>query len=133
MTPLAVGHCEVTFEVHLPKIVGFVVLESREGPRSLRCFLRDTSVAFKDAVNRADRRHVFDFEIMKSPVNLPSSPCGMLVANLQGFFDDGLRGRSRRRFRPTTSIGQTVCSLFFEPLNPLMSRVSRHAKSTAQL
>jgi hypothetical protein len=79
MAPGCVGG-EVTFEVHLPELIGCGVFEALERPMSGRFFGVDAAMAQKDLMNGAAAGKVLGAGVGQSAAQLASSPGRMAIA-----------------------------------------------------
>lgn len=126
--PLAQG--EVTFKVHLPKVIRMLVTEALIGRLSLGIGAHLQALAAQDRRDGADRRTISFGQQRPQLARSPARVAPMQSADLA--FQRS-RAAPRPMLRRALSVGEAILSLGFKPRTPLVSRRRTDPETTAQL
>src|SRR5262249_50021544 len=119
-----------SFEIHLPKTIGYLPFEALPVGLGLRTGL-DQSVAMKERRNRTTGGHRFPFSLKKKANLTRSPPRGGLTQTQPGLFG-GFSQLSRTVLRAARLIYQTCGSLLSVSTQPLVTALSADTVTLAQ-
>ena len=121
MAAAAAAHRKVALEVHLPQVVGLIVLEALVGFVLGTLGRVDESVSSQDGRDRALGRHALVASILKHPGQHVTSLGGMLSAQVHDELLNLLAGAVRRLKGTLRQVMQTLVSPFQIAPQPLVA------------
>src|SRR5579871_6205000 len=121
----------MALEVHLPKLIGCLLFESREGLSSCWRRLRDAIVPAQDLVNRRYSRNSVPVAL-EAMRDLPRSPGRMGIAQCDNPLLNASRGTLRAVMGSPRPVRQRRIARLV-PLDPLVGRLGTDPKPPAQL
>ena len=111
---------EITFEVHLPQVVGLRMDEADPGFMVECCFIDQQMVPIQNAGDRTGAGYLSVTQSQQAGAQFPSAPGRMFVPLADHCFFDLLCGPLRRVIRTTRKFLQTLNALGLEPAQPLI-------------
>src|SRR5262245_3830154 len=122
---------EVSLEIHLPQFVRALSLETLE--RMTCPHIRQQSPTTQDLRDRARGRNLLCPAVLQPTTQFSASPRRMFCPQLHHLLLHRCARSIRTRLRPTRLICQSRNTLFSIAPQPLVRRLPRHPKATAQL
>src|SRR5216684_3872244 len=131
MAPTPTPQLEVSFEIHLPQFVRLTSLEAYDVPCSLR--LRQLLPTTEDLRDRACRRNSLDPRVLQPTTQLATTPRRVSLSKRNHQLLDSSACLRRRGLGTTRLIHKPSDSFSTITIQPLVTRLSRYSKTSAQL
>src|SRR6266852_866826 len=124
---------EITFEVHLPQVVGLWMDEADPRLMFKGCFTGQQMVTIQNAGDRTGAGYLSVTQSQQAGAQFPSTPRRMFVSLANHRFFDLLCGPRRRIVRTTRKFLQTLNALSLKSAQPLIGSGRTDSKLPAQL
>src|SRR5882762_10505352 len=124
---------EITFEVHLPQVVGLRMDEADPGFMVEGCFIGQQMVPIQNAGDRTGAGYLSLAQSQQAGAKFPSTPGRMFVTLIDHRLFDLLCSPRRRVVWTTRKFLQTLNTLGSEPAQPLIGGGRTDSKLSAQL